>query len=253
MSLLGALLYNDGKLGEAEPYYREVLAIQRRVLGEDNPQTISQIHGLGLLLMYQHKLAEAEPLLREAAQKMQQLLGDENQNALLAKCNLGYLLEREGRLDEAESIERDAIGKARHALGEDHPVTLVAMILTGMVLEKKGEHAAAEKLLAPIEATVQKTFSGSRAFIAATYLTQLGLARIGLAGYAAAETNLLDAHAIFEQTHNVTHVDDLRDCTQALVALYTAWDKAEPGKGRDASAAEWKKKLDEVKVAPPRG
>src|SRR5262245_47427142 len=29
----------------------------------------------------------------------------------------------------------------------------------------------------------------------------------------------------------------------AIGALYTAWDKAEPGKGYDAKAAEWKGKL----------
>jgi len=32
------------------------------------------------------------------------------------------------------------------------------------------------------------------------------------------------------------------------VAFYTAWDKAEPGKGYDAKAAQWTKKLE---VIPP--
>jgi hypothetical protein len=36
----------------------------------------------------------------------------------------------------------------------------------------------------------------------------------------------------------------LRECTQALVTLYTAWNAAAPGKGYDAQAAMWKRKLD---------
>jgi hypothetical protein len=36
---------------------------------------------------------------------------------------------------------------------------------------------------------------------------------------------------------------------QALIDLYTAWDKAEPGKGYDTKAAEWHAKLDAAKAA----
>ena len=39
-------------------------------------------------------------------------------------------------------------------------------------------------------------------------------------------------------------------CVQGLIDLYTAWDKAQPGKGYDAKAAEWKAKL-EAASAPP--
>ncbi|MBS0189097.1 MAG: hypothetical protein JSS51_13605, partial [Planctomycetes bacterium] len=39
-----------------------------------------------------------------------------------------------------------------------------------------------------------------------------------------------------------THKDTLA-CVQALVDLYTTWDAAEPGKGYDAKASEWKTKL----------
>jgi hypothetical protein len=36
---------------------------------------------------------------------------------------------------------------------------------------------------------------------------------------------------------------------QALIDLYTAWHTAEPGKGYDAKAAEWKARLDAAKAA----
>ena len=34
--------------------------------------------------------------------------------------------------------------------------------------------------------------------------------------------------------------------------LYTAWDKAEPGKGYAAKAANWKAKLDAAATAPDK-
>jgi len=47
------------------------------------------------------------------------------------------------------------------------------------------------------------------------------------------------------------HPDTLA-CAQALVDLYTAWDKAEPGKGYDAKAAEWRSRI-EPPAAVPQG
>jgi serine/threonine protein kinase len=82
----------------------------------------------------------------------------------------------------------------------------------------------------------------------ADFLTGFGRARVGV-GYAAerfalAEANLLEAHPIYVAAKGVgrTHKDTL-ECVQALVDLYTAWDTAEPGKGYDAKAAEWRAKL----------
>lgn len=60
--------------------------------------------------------------------------------------------------------------------------------------------------------------------------------------------NLLEAHPIYLQSLGPTQKDTL-DCVQAIVDLYTAWDKAEPGKGYDAKAAEWQAKLPSDKPA----
>jgi hypothetical protein len=65
-----------------------------------------------------------------------------------------------------------------------------------------------------------------------------------------AESNFLEAHPIYLQSLGPTQKDTL-DCVQALVDLYTAWDKAEPGKGYDAKAAEWQAKLPATKPAEP--
>ena len=68
----------------------------------------------------------------------------------------------------------------------------------------------------------------------------------GLAGWYPwfpTEANLLEGQAIDLKTPDPTP-KERRDGTQALVDLYTARDKADPGKGHDAKAGEWKRKLD---------
>lgn len=82
----------------------------------------------------------------------------------------------------------------------------------------------------------------------AKFLKYLGRARVGLPRggdqdrFTLAEANFLEAYPIFAKAHGES-AKDPRECAQGLVDLYTAWDNAEPGKGYDAKAAEWKTKL----------
>ncbi len=59
---MGGLLYAQGKLEEAEPYFREALAAQRRKLGDEHSDTQISINNLGRLLKELGKLEEAEIL-----------------------------------------------------------------------------------------------------------------------------------------------------------------------------------------------
>jgi len=110
--------------------------------------------------------------------------------------------------------------------------------------------AEAEKLLSPLEVPVRKAFTGDDLRRLASLLMNLGTARTGLGEFTTAEANLLEAQPIFVRSRHPTHAKDARECTQALVALYTSRNKAEPGKGYDAKAAEWKRKLLAL-AAPP--
>ncbi len=63
-----------------------------------------------------------------------------------------------------------------------------------------------------------------------------------LNGYA----GIKDNPAVPKPTH--TSGDRRREALERIGHLYEVWDKAEPGKGYDTKAAEWKAKLD---AAPP--
>ena len=288
---LGVVMVGQGKLSSAEPYIRESLEKTRRVLGEDHPDTLESINNLATVLMEQHKLREAESYFREALPKFRRVLGVDHQNSLLAINNLAAVLTQEGKQKEAESYYREsverhrrvlgerhpetllslsglgtllvnqgklseaepylseALASSRQALGDEHPATLLNLRSMGSLLDLQGNYAEAEKLLAPFEAANRRSFTGSNSYRLANFLKSLGNARKGLGKFASAEKYLLEAQSIFavRDPKDKSTLDSAR----AIIALYEAWDAAQPGKGYDAKASEWKSKLDALGAESP--
>ncbi|MFO0859473.1 MAG: tetratricopeptide repeat protein [Phycisphaerales bacterium] len=245
---LADLYRTIGLYDAAFPLQESALATRRRVLGEEHPDTLTSINNMGFLLEAQGKLDQAEPYYREALEKRRRVLGEEHPSTLTSISNMGALLRAQGKLDQAEPYVREALEKRRRVPGEEHPNTLISV--TAMVRLNLAQNKAREALdlITPYEPAARKRFTGGNVRLLADFLSALGRARAG-AGFDAvrftlAEANLLEAHPIYvaAKDRGPTHKDTLA-CVQALVDLYTTWDAAEPGKGYDAKASEWKTKL----------
>jgi serine/threonine protein kinase len=247
---LGVLLQSEGKLAEAEPFLREALQIYRRISGEEHPDTLNSINNLAVLLRLQGKLGESEVYSREVVDKRRRILGDDHPSTVASINNLAVVLQDEGKLEGAEANLSEAVGTSQRVLGKEHPTTLIFLGNLGSVIEMQGHHDQVAKLLAPAEAATRKAFSGDQTYRISKLLMSLGKARTGLAQFAAAEANLLEAHDKLVHFPS-PRAKDLRDSTQAIVDLYVAWHAAEPGKGYDAKAAEWKQKLDALDATAP--
>jgi eukaryotic-like serine/threonine-protein kinase len=243
ISNFGSLLKAEGKLNEAEPFFREALDKARRVLGEEHTLTLTVANNLGVLLENQGKLDEAEPLFREVLEKRRRVLGDEHKDTANSANSLGALLRDQGKLDEAEPYIRDSLKIRQRLLGEEHRDTLGSVINLAMLQHSRGKHTETIELLVPIDAAARKALVGPDSWRLGRLLMTLGKTRRVPGEFAAAETNLIEAQPVFVQSRGPTH-KDTRECTQALVDLYTVWHAAEPEKGYDAKAAEWKTKLD---------
>ena len=142
---MGALLYFEGKLGEAESLFREALETRRRVLGDEHPDTLASINNMGSLLQNQGRLAEAEPYLREALEGDRRVLGDEHPDTLASINNMGGLLQDQHRLAEAEPYFREALEGRRRVLGNEHPDTLASISNMGGLLQYQDRLAEAER------------------------------------------------------------------------------------------------------------
>ncbi len=243
---LGSLLEAQGKYAEAERYTREAMEKSRRVLGEEHPDTLHAIASMGSVLQAEGRYAEAEAYYREALEKRRRVLGEDHPDTLISLNHMGFLLHSQDRFAEAEAYFREALEKSRRVQGEQHPTTLIFAANLGRLLRLQGRYGEVIDLLAPAEPAARKAFTGGNARRLAGLLTTLAEARIGvgfdLARFGLAEANLLEAHPILVKTRGETHEYTL-ECVQGLADLYAAWEKAEPGKGYGARAAEWKAKL----------
>jgi len=243
ISNMAGLLVDEHKLNEAEASYRDALTRYRRYRGEEDPDTLGALNNLGIVLLGAGKPAEAEPFLREAMEKHLRIQGEEHPDTLQSIANLGGALFVEGKLSEAEPYLRDAMEKSRRVLGADNPMALLAVATLGGLLDQQARYAEAETLLAPSAAAARKILGEQVPLQFGFFEMNLGRAQAGMREFAAAQADLLEAQPILLKNMGPKG-SYTRTCTKAIVDLYAAWNAAEPGKGYDAKAVEWKRKLD---------
>jgi len=157
-----------------------------------------------------------------------------------------------GLLERAVAPQQQALEIRRNVLGPEHPDTLLSINNMGRLLMDMGSFAEAEplireavELLSAEESSAIRILTDASPQRLASFLCNLGRTRIGLgrpADLAAAEQNLLQAHALFEQ---IFGAEDPRtiDSVHALIELYQAREAAEPDGGHDAAAARWQTRL----------
>jgi eukaryotic-like serine/threonine-protein kinase len=118
-------LYEDlGLYAAAMPLQLSALAIRRRTLGEEHPETIRSVANMGVLLHGVGRWAEAEPYYREALERYRRVAGEEHPSTLTALGNMGYVLYAQSKWTEAEKHFSEAMEVSRRVLGDDHPDTL---------------------------------------------------------------------------------------------------------------------------------
>ena len=148
---LAKMLYEHGKLDEAEPLFREALQAYREVLGDRHQSTLASINNLGVLLRDTGSdLGEAEALFREALQAKRETLGDRHLATLTSMLSLGKLLKAKGDLDGARERLRDALQALRETVGDDHPKTRDGAKSLAELLRSMGRHDESERLVAEL-------------------------------------------------------------------------------------------------------
>jgi tetratricopeptide (TPR) repeat protein len=109
---MGDLLHYQGKLDEAEPYYREALEGFRRVLGDEHPDTLIAVNNMAYLQWSLGRLTDAESLFADGTRVAQARLGDHPQTATFEHHHAAVLAEL-GRLDEAIGPAQASVDRYR--------------------------------------------------------------------------------------------------------------------------------------------
>jgi len=143
---IGQAYYDLGLYPEAKKHLERALDLHRRVLGADNPKTLSTMSSLGRIADAQGKYAEAVALLDQTLQTMRRVLGPEDPVTLRAIKNLAWTYNLNGKYQQAEALNSQALEIQRRTLGPEHLDTLASMNNLASVYDSQGKYAQAEKL-----------------------------------------------------------------------------------------------------------
>ena len=86
------MLQATGQYAEAEPLYRQALAINQKALGEEHPAYATDLSNLAFVLQATGQYAEAEPLYHQALEIVRASLGDDHPNTRRLAGNYVRLL-----------------------------------------------------------------------------------------------------------------------------------------------------------------
>jgi len=145
--VVGATYRFLGEHEKAAPYLEKAVAIRTRVLGEEDPATLTSLHHLGHVLYARGQLAKAEAMCRTVLAGRRKHLPAGHADIASSLAFLGLILTDQGKPDEAEPLLREALESFSAALPEDHWRTANARSLLGGCLSAQGRYIDAEPLL----------------------------------------------------------------------------------------------------------
>jgi tetratricopeptide (TPR) repeat protein len=138
-------LEQKGQFKDAFPLRQQILAIRRKVLGEEHPSTATSYNNLAYNLNAQGKYAEAAEGFRKALAIRRKVLGEEHPDTALSYNNVAFNLNAQGKYAEAQEGYQKALDIHRKVLGEEHPSTALCYNNLASNLNAQGKYAEAQE------------------------------------------------------------------------------------------------------------
>ncbi|KAJ7122358.1 kinase-like domain-containing protein [Mycena epipterygia] len=115
------------ELGRRKELQVAVLQKRQRILGNNDPETLSAMHDLACTYYQLGRLDTAEDLQVEVIERRKRILGPDHPDTLTSMHNLTFTYRRQERLMEALVLGVAVMEKRKRILGKEHPNTLGAM------------------------------------------------------------------------------------------------------------------------------
>jgi serine/threonine protein kinase len=134
-----------GLFSKAHDLLTRELELQRRVLGPDDPQTLTTLSQVAVVLTEEGNYPEAEKLQRQALGVRTRVLGSQHPDTIASMARLATILNLQGQGAEAVKMKRDAFLAARRVSGSEAPETLrMANSLVAVLWEQGDDRLYAE-------------------------------------------------------------------------------------------------------------
>jgi tetratricopeptide (TPR) repeat protein len=223
-------LYQQGKYNEAIPPAEKALAIFKKLLGENHPDTATSLNNLAGLYESQGRYSKAEPLYKQALAIIKAQLGDNHPLTAKSLNNLAALYESQGRYSEAEALYKQALAIWQRQLGNNNPDTAASLNNLAGLYEFQGRYSEAEPLYKQALA-IRKAQLGDNHPDTAASLNNLAALYESQGRYSEAEPLFKQALAIRKKQLGDNHPDTAKSLNN-LAALYES-------QGRYSNRAEF--------------
>src|SRR5262249_45374363 len=144
---IGQIYTELGDYRKARRHLEQALEVQRRELGEDDPQTLTTMHQLGRCLLWSSQYDEAAPIFSQTLELRRRVLGEGHRDTLITMFFTGGCYAAQGRYEEGEQLLRQA-HKALSGPSGDRRQALGALLYLGFALIEQGQLDRAEAVLA---------------------------------------------------------------------------------------------------------
>ena len=139
-----------GRYDEAEPIYRRVLEIERRLGGRDNLESLATAFNLAFLLESMGRYDEAEPLYRDTLERCTRVLGPTHEGTLSCIAGLASLLRETGRGAEGRALLEAAWVLASETFGPGAPMATYLGSNLGLLCGEIGDDDRAIEVLGQV-------------------------------------------------------------------------------------------------------
>ncbi len=137
----------------------DVLAVRRRVLGDNHPDTLTTMNNYAFTLESAGDFESAANVLRQVTDAFTESQGARHPNTLVARNNLAHNLHRIGEYAESIAILELVIRDAKRTIPGDHWLQAIFAKNLGAALTEMNEYERAEELLLPAYDKLVSQFS----------------------------------------------------------------------------------------------
>jgi tetratricopeptide (TPR) repeat protein len=193
-----------GRYREAQPLVEQLLALRKRVLGEDHADTATSYNAVAYNRYLQAQYHDAEVGYRRALALRRKLLGEDHPDTAESYNNVAMSLSAQGKPRDAEEGLRKALAIWRRVLGEEHEKTALSYNNLATNLAAQGKYAQAERYYIQALALCRKVL-GDEHFLTATTYNNLAQNLADQGKFAQAEQSFRQALALFRKLLGEEH------------------------------------------------
>jgi eukaryotic-like serine/threonine-protein kinase len=231
MFAMGEVYDSLGLFPQAQTLFTRALDLQRKVLGPDDPHTLTSLSHLALLLAEQGNYPEAEKLQRQAFVARTRVLGPEHPDTITSMAQFATVLNLQGRNGEALKMKRDAFALAGRVMGPEDPGTLKMANSLVAVLWQQGD----DKLYGEAEQVqrdaieIEKRVLGPEHPDTLNGMINLGVVMRRMGRYPEAEKIYRETLAVHSRVLGAEHPDTLvlRESLAIAIAKQKRYQEAE--------------------------